>query len=269
MAVGRWTGRPIWPKVDEVPWMSPEEIVREGFRRSRVVMMNEARSGLKRSERTRRIGARIMFMARTCGATLLAVEALGPPGSTPAADGVLAQPDMVAMLDEARLQGFQLDGFDVDAAKIPLKLRTKTKSTAYTNWRDGQMAANLATLLAALPEGDSMLVWCTGLHLTRSRFMMYRPMGWQFEQRTKVTPFTIDQTVGVDLTGQRTGRPEVVSWAGPELVRRGGHAGFIWEEGLPRLSAGCDAWILSLDNRVTEPPPDKPKKPAIRRLLGL
>src|SRR5262249_15223031 len=76
MVVGPGTGRATWPSVDEVAWTTPEELVREGFRRSRVVMMNEARSGLKRCERTRRIGARIMHMARACGATLLAVEAM-------------------------------------------------------------------------------------------------------------------------------------------------------------------------------------------------
>jgi len=35
------------------------------------------------------------------------------------------------------------------------------------------------------------------------------------------------------------------------LTARGGNAGYVWKDGLPRLSAGCDAWILSLDNRVT------------------
>ncbi len=251
MAVGPGLGRATWPRVDEVDWTTPEALVREGFSRSRVVMMNEARSGLKRCVRTRRIGARIMHMARVCGATLLAVEALGPPEGPAPIAGVLEQPDMLAMLDEARLQGFELSGYDVDERTTPLRLRTKVKSPGYTNWRDGQQAANLAKLLAGLPDGAGMLVWCTGAHLAKVRFMMYRPMGWQFMQATKASPFAIDQTVGVDLTGRQTGQPQVVKWAAVELTARGGHAGYVWRDGLPRLSPGSDAWILSLDNRVT------------------
>jgi hypothetical protein len=80
---------------------------------------------------------------------------------------------------------------------------------------------------------------------------MYRPMGWRFIEATKVSPFAIDQTVGVDLTGRQTSQPQAVKWAASELTARGGNAGYTWREGLPRLSPGCDAWVLSLDNRVT------------------
>lgn len=250
MAVGIWGARLVWPRVDEITWMTPEQLVREGFRRSRVVMMNEARSGLRRCERTRRIGARILPMARACGATLLAMEALGTPEGPPPTGGALAQPDMVALLDQARLQGFELTGYDIDEAKTPVKLRTKIKSAAYTNWRNTQQAANLARLFSALPEDERMLVWCTNLHHATARFMMYRPMGWLFMQNTKVTPFSIDQTVTVDWTGQRA-RSLVLKWAASELTDRGGNAGFVWEEGLPRLSPGCDAFVLSLDNQLT------------------
>ncbi len=251
MVVGPGTRRVTWPSVDQVNWISPEELVRKGFQQSRVVMMNEARSGLRRSERTRRIGARIMHMARACGASLLAVEALGPPGRPPPTGGVLGQPDMIAMLDEARLQGFELSGYDIDEREVPVRLRTKFKSPGYTNWRDGQQAANLARLFEALPEGAGMLVWCSSLHHAKVRFMMYRPMGWRFMEQTKVTPFAIDQTVGVDFTGRQTERLPVLKWAAGKLSERGGNAAYIWEEGLPRLSAGIDAWVLSLDNRVT------------------
>lgn len=251
MVVGPGTRRAIWPSVDQVEWISPEDLVKEGFRQSRVVMMNEGRIGLKRSERTRRIGTRIMHMARARGASLLAVEALGPPGRSAPNAGVLAQPDMIAMLDEARLQGFELSGYDADERDVPVRLRTKVKSPAYTNWRDGQQAANLARLFEALPESSGMLVWCSGLHHAKVRFMMYRPMGWLFMQRTKVVPFSIDQTVGIDFTGRLTGPSPVLKWAAATLTARGGNAGYVWKDGLPRLSAGCDAWILSLDNRVT------------------
>src|SRR5262249_28121753 len=251
MLGGRRTRRVTWPSVDRVNWRSPKEIVREGSRLSRVGMMNEARSGLRRSERTRRVGARIMHMARACGATLLAVEALGPPGGTAPTGGVLSQPDMIAILDEAQLQGFEVSGYDVNERDVPVRLRTKFKSPGYTNWRDGQQAANLARLFDALPEGAGMLVWCSGLHHAKARFMAYQPMGWRFMQMTRVTPFAIDQTVGGDFPGQRTERWPALNGAACKVIERSGERDYIWEEGLPRLSAGCDAWILSLDNRVT------------------
>lgn len=250
MLVGPGTRPAAWPSVDQVSWISPEELIREGFRQSRVVMMNEARSGLRRCERTRRIGARIMHMARACGASLLAVEAMGPPEGPLPTGGVLAQPDMIAMLEEARLQGFELSGYDADQRNVPVRLRTKVKSPGYVNWHDGQQAANLARLFETLPEGAGMLVWCSGLHHAKVRFMAYRPMGWLFMQQTKVPAFAIDQTVAVDFTGRQTGQSPVLKWAAAKLMERG-DAGYVWQDGLPRLSAGCDAWILSLDNRVT------------------
>jgi hypothetical protein len=247
MAVSLWSGRPVWPKVDEIQWMKPAELVREGYQRSRVVMLNEARSGEKRCERTRRVGVRIMPMARACAATLLAMETWG---TSVQATKVLLQPDMMALVDEARLQGFRLAGYDIDEAKTPIKLRTKVKSPGYTNWRDAQQAANLAGLFSELPADEKMLVWATNLHHATARFMMYRPMGWRFTERTKVAPFSIDQTVTVDWTGHG-GRSPTLKWAGDKLMEMGGHAGYIWQEGLPRLSPGCDAFILSLENQMS------------------
>jgi hypothetical protein len=247
MAVGQGEAR--WPRADEIEWLDPEDLVREGYRRSRVVMLNEAHSGLRRCVRTRRIGLRALPVARQAGARLMAVEMLGPPGA-PRTGGMLDQPDLAQLLQAAQDLGLRLAGYDVDDATIPIRLRTKVKSPAFTNWRDGKQAGNLADLLAELAEDESMLVWCGNLHHAKVRFMAYRPTGWQFAARTGVDPFVIDQTVTVDFagTGRRSGRSLVLDWAHRTLMRRGGEAGFIWEPGLPRLSPGCDAWLLSLDN---------------------
>lgn len=165
---------------------------------------------------------------------------------------MLDQPDMVDLLQAARDTGLRLAGYDVDDGTIPIKLRTRVKSPTFTNWRDGRQAANLAGLLAELDEDEGMLVWCGNLHHAKVRFMAYRPTGWQFASRTGVDPFVIDQTITVDFagTGRRGSRSLVLDWAQRTLTRRGGEAGFIWEEGLPRLSPGCDAWLLSLDNTL-------------------
>jgi len=60
-------------------WRSPEEIVEIGFQRSRVVMMNEAHSEIKRCIRTRQIGKRILPVAYQAGVRHLAMEALQVP----------------------------------------------------------------------------------------------------------------------------------------------------------------------------------------------
>jgi hypothetical protein len=255
------------PSVDRVAWLSPEELVRESFRRSRVVMMNEASSGLTRAPRTRRIGARVMPMAAASGARLLAMEAMttAAAGSAepPPAGSVLEQPDMRDLLAEARRQGLRVAGYDIEPSAVPVKLRTRVKSPAYSNWRDGRQAANLAALLSELAPEHRMLVWCQNLHHARVRLMAYRPMGWRFQERAGMEPFAIDQTVTVDLGGAGA-RSAILRWARPALEARGGTAGFVWSEGMPRLSAGCDAFLLSLDNVVEGPPPKR--KPVLARL---
>lgn len=252
------------PRLDRVSWLTPEELIREAFRRSRVVMMNEASSGLTRCIRTRRIGARIMPLASASGARLLAMETMGPLGGPPPATGVVEQPDMQELLEAARLQGLRVTGYDVDPMQAPLKLRTKVKTPAYTNWRDGKQAATLAELLAGLPPGDRMLVWCRNLHHARLRLMAYRPMGWRFQERAGIQPFTIDQTVTVDFGGRS--RPSILRWARPALELRGGTAGFVWREGMPRLTPGFDAWLLSLDNEVVGPEKKKRANPVLARM---
>jgi hypothetical protein len=245
-----FTGGPArWPRASEITWLTPEQLCREGFRRSRVVMLNEAQSGGRRSVRNRRIGRRILPVAWAGGARMLAMEALGPPGGEPPAPEVLEQPDMAELLATARRLGFRLTGYDADGGAVPIRLRTKRRSPMFSNWRDSVQADNLAALLKELPDEERLLVWATNLHHAKVRYMAYQPTGWRFRSITGVDPFVVDQTVTIAFVERRTRNP-VLSWARTELRRRDGDAGYIWREGLPRLSAGSDAWLLSLDNRL-------------------
>jgi len=247
MAIGAAGGAARWPRASEITWLSPEELVREGFRRSRVVMMNEAQGGLRRCVRNRRTGLRALPVAWKAGARLLAMEALGPPGGEPPAPELLEQPDMSELIAAARRLGFRLTGYDADGKTIPISLRTKRKSPAFSNWRDDKQARNLQTVLAELGADDRMLVWASNLHHTKVRFMAYQPTGWRFRVLTGVDPFVIDQTITVSFGEKRASSP-ILEWARPQLRRRGDEVGYVWREGLPRLSPGSDAWVLSLDN---------------------
>jgi hypothetical protein len=249
MAIELSGGAARWPRASEITWLTPEQLCREGFRRSRVVMINEAQGGGRRCVRNRVIGRRILPVAWVGGARLLAMEMLGPPGGDPPAPEVLQQPDMAALLATAGGLGFRLSGYDADGKTIPIKLRTKMRSPLFSNWRDSVQAANLAALVKELPADQRMLVWATNLHHSKVRYMAYQPTGWRFRQLTGVDPFVIDQTVTVAFVERRATNP-VLGWAQAELRRRDGNAGYIWREGLPRLSAGSDAWLLSLDNRL-------------------
>jgi hypothetical protein len=212
-------------------------------------MMNEAHEGLRRCVRTRQIGIRVLPAAWESGARVLAVEALGPPGGPPASDGKLEQPEMRELLETARKLGFRVAGYDIDPGAIPTKLRTQRKNPVFTNWRDGQQAGNLANLLAELPEGDRMLVWCGNMHHSKVRVLQFRPTGWQFRDKTGVDPFVVDQTVTVEYGGRQT-HLQLLQWAQQELAARG-DAGFLRGEGLPQLSPGCDAWLLSVENQLS------------------
>ena len=259
MAIELTGGPARWPRASEIEWLTPEQLCREGFRRSRVVMVNEAQSGGRRCVRNRRIGRRILPVAWAGGARVLAMEALGPPGGEPPAPEVLepgtqlpqglGEADMAALLATARGLGFRLAGYDADRKAIPIRLRTKTRSPMFSNWRDSVQAGNLAALLAELAPDERMLVWATNLHHSKVRYMAYQPTGWRFRFVTGVDPFVVDQTVTVTFVERRAANP-VLRWAQAELRRRDGDAGYIWREGLPRLSAGSDAWLLSLDNRL-------------------
>src|SRR4029450_12643580 len=99
-----------WTEVPAVAWRTPQELVQEGFRRGRVVMLNEAHDGLTRCVRTRRVGRQVLPSAHAMGVRHLAMEAL-QPGDAEAAnttrrppdapEGYLPQPDMAALIHSA------------------------------------------------------------------------------------------------------------------------------------------------------------------------
>src|ERR1700694_5731424 len=86
-----------------VAWLLPEQIVAEGFVRSRVVMMNEGHNGFSRCLRSRHVGLSVLPAAHKSGCRYLAMEALMNSGvgpsfvrTPPSPYGLFAQPDMFA-----------------------------------------------------------------------------------------------------------------------------------------------------------------------------
>jgi hypothetical protein len=210
---------------------TPEELLAIGFSRSRVVMMNEAHSRMKRCVRTREIGRRLLPVAHEAGVRHMAMEALYGP--------YLAQPDMAALVDAAEQLGWRL---------IPYEAR---RPPTDANDRDEQQARNLAAALAQLPPETPILVWCGIGHLWKTPPREeWIPMACRFREMTEIEPFSIDQTVTVEFDPDATS-----AWhrLGREQTRRleamGGTAGFLIEDSpLPR--PGVDAVLLSTRNAL-------------------
>jgi hypothetical protein len=209
---------------------TPEELLSIGFSRSRVVMMNEAHSRMKRCIRTREIGRRILPVAHEVGVRHLAMEALYGP--------YLTQPELQALIDDAEGLGWRL---------IPYEVSQLMSS----NEREEGQARNLASALAQLPPETPILVWCGIGHLWKEPPREeWIPMACRFWEMTGIEPFSIDQTVTVEFDPDTTS-----AWhrLGLKEARRlealGGTAGFlIADSPLPR--AGVDAVLLSTENAL-------------------
>jgi len=126
-----------WTQVPAAAWRTPQQLVQEGFRRGRVVMLNEAHDGLTRCVRTRRVGRQILPSAHAMGARHLAMEALQPGDAEAAnttrrppdaADGYLAQPDMAELIQAALALGWTLWAYEAD-------IDTPRSSRASAAWR--------------------------------------------------------------------------------------------------------------------------------------
>jgi hypothetical protein len=227
---------------------TPEELLAIGFSRSRVVMMNEAHSGLQRCVRTREIGLRLLPAAHSAGVRHLAMEAL-PQGIDAGSSwtravaqfegGYLAQPEMRRLIEGAEKLGWTL---------IPYETR---RYPVEPNDREEDQARNLVDALATLPADAPLLVWCGMGHLWKEPPREeWTPMACRFWDITGIEPFSIDQTVtveferGVSSAWHRLGLEQ----AGP-LEALGGTAGFLIEESpLPR--PGVDAVLLSTQNAL-------------------
>jgi hypothetical protein len=251
-----------WTEVPAVAWRTPHELVQEGFRRRRVVMLNEAHDGLKRCVRTRQLGRQLLPSAHAVGARHLAMEALTPDDAEAAnqsrrapddADGYLAQPDMGQLIQAALALGWTLWAYEADIDHAPAALVDQgLGSQAFTNWREAEQARNLAAVLTELPPSDRLLVWCGNSHASKAASPDWIPMGHHFAALVQEEAFVIDQTVTVAFPGLEQQQAARVAELAPILDQHGGTAGLLCEEAGPLACwPGVDALIVSTDNAMT------------------
>jgi hypothetical protein len=241
-------------------WRSPEELVALGFMRSRVVMMNEAHDGLRRSVRCRCLGQRVLPTAHHAEVRHLAMEALRPDFAAEAnasrvvpeePAGYLAHPEMRDLMGAALELGWALISYEADLALQPREF--ENLSMEETNWREDQQARNLAAVLDRLADDEKLLVWCGNSHLSKVSHTDWLPMGLLFAQHSGFDAFAIDQTRSVRFgNGDDPGTAVLVATHAGELARHGGSAGFLAGEARPDWrDFGVDAFILSTDNDLT------------------
>jgi erythromycin esterase-like protein len=251
-----------WREVPPAAWRTPQELVQEGFRRSRVVMLNEAHHGLTRCVRTRQLGRQLLPSAHAMGVRHLAMEALQPGDAEAAnasrrppdaAGGYLAQPDMRELVQAALALGWTLWRYEADIDHAPTALVAQgLMGQAFTNWREIEQARNLAAVLAGLDPSDRLLVWCGNGHASRVAAHGWTAMGHHFAALVAEEAFVIDQTVTVAFPGLEQRQAAWVAELAPVLDRYGGTVGLLLEEAGP-LSCwpGVDALIVSTDNAMT------------------
>ena len=251
-----------WTEVPAAAWRTPQELVEEGFRRSRVVMLNEAHHGLTRCVRTRQLGRQLLPSAHAMGVRHLAMEALQPGDAEAAnttrrppdaAGGYLAQPDMGELIQAALAMGWTLWRNEADIDHAPADLVEEGfRSRAFTNWREVEQARNLAAVLAGLAASDRLLVWCGNGHASRFADDDWTSMGHHFAALVAEGAFVIDQTVTVAFPGLEQQQAARVAELAPILDRYGGTAGLLVEEAGPLACwPGVDALIVSTDNAMT------------------
>jgi hypothetical protein len=251
-----------WTEVPAAAWRTPQELVEEGFRRSRVVMLNEAHHGLTRCVRTRRVGRQILPSAHAMGLRHLAMEALQPDGAEAAnttrrpphhTDGYLAQPEMRELIEAALALGWTLWCYEADIDHAPAALVEQgLGSLVFINWREAEQARNLAAVLAGLAPSDRLLVWYGNSHASKAASPDWTPMGHHFTALVQEEAFVIDQTVTVAFAGLELQQAALVAELAPILDRYGGTAGLLREDAGPLACwPGVDALILSTDNAMT------------------
>lgn len=268
------------PRATALSWRSPEDLVKTGFERSRVVMMNEAHNGMLRSVRTRIIGRRVLVATHAQGVRHIAMEALykefadeaNKTRKVPKAEGYLGQPEMVSFIQSALDLGWTLIPYEAqdelypsivalgpwpsdpkEAADYQKKRNEITTSDEYTNWREKEQAKNLVSVLKALPDSSKLFVWCGNGHNIETPLNDWVPMGYQFVQLSGLDPFTIDQTPSIEFIDGQASSPfagDFVKKHKKDLSMLGGTAGFVKEEAPDGFTGIYDAIILSTDNRL-------------------
>lgn len=246
-----------------VTWMTPSEIVTQGFATSPVVMMNEAHNGMSRCARTRQVGREILPAAHAAGCRHLAMEALSNLGRGPTIGvaslrdgGYLAQPEMREFIDAARDLGWTLIGYEIGWTVTPIERRDNPLTWAATNHRELVQAENLVAAWLQIDHAP-MLVWCGNGHHATIAAREWTPMGVRFRDLAGVEHFAIDQTQTVSFDGVRPPNIELTDELRAALGMRGGTAGLIASDPPPGLEAPdhFDALILSTDNEMIGDPP--------------
>ncbi len=240
---------------------SVEDLVEVGFSRSRVVMVNEAHSGLRRCLRTRQVGLRILFRAHAAGVRHLAMEALDARFADKANrtrgvptpwGGYLAQEDMRRLIRAALDLGWTLVPYESDYSKMAA-LFEDTMRRADTNWREQEQAKNLTAVIDGLGHAARLLVWCGNAHLRKKPLGNWKPMGAHFWELSGIEPFSIDQTLTVAFKkgGLSRGQPLLERFQKQLEATPGETMGFLredWKDG--RDHKGYDAFIISLHNTL-------------------
>lgn len=249
------------PLPADLPLRSVEDLIEIGFSRSRVVMINEAHSGMKRCIRTRQIGLRILPRAHAVGVRHLAMEALDPAFTEQAnrtrrlparSIAYLAQTDMRDLVRAALDLGWTLIPYEADISKM--SAFDDAKSMEATNWREREQARNLAKVVEALGPDVRLLVWCGNGHLEKKPMGDWKPFASQFWQISGIEPFSIDQTLTVAFggrTGDSRGRLLLDEFRDQLKAIPSGTMGFLredWKEGSHRK--GVDAFVISLHNAL-------------------
>ena len=237
----------------------PEELVKIGFERSRVVMMNEAHDGLMRCVRTREVGRLVLPAAHSVGARHVAMEAMWSRDFVKEANrtrrvpggqrGYLSQPEMRALIQDALDLGWMLIAYEADMDS-PERPSEDLMSPSVTRWREEVQAKNLAAALNTLPSGSPLFVWCGNSHLSKVPACDWAPMALHFRNVSGVEAFAIDQTVTVAWSKDASQEPLIQQFT-DQLRRLGGSGGFLVEEGgVPEWTErdDVDAVVLSLEN---------------------
>jgi hypothetical protein len=197
---------------EKIKLISTQEVMSYAFENSKIVMMNEAHSGLKRNIRTRIIGKVALPKAHSQGVRNLAMEALNstfaekanrerklPKFNHNVDSGYLNQPEMRELMQLALDLGWELFPYEAD-----FKLEPEFKNTIEEiNWREKKQAENLQQVLNTFDCDEKLLVWCGNSHLKKETgtisYGEFLPMGYQFWQITGIEPFIIDQNVTVNF----------------------------------------------------------------------
>ncbi len=235
--------------------LPPEELLRAGLDRSKVVMVNEAHDGDRRSIRTRVVGRRLLPVAHELGVRHMAMEALWDREFTaranlrrvvpPAELGYLSQPEMRGLIQAALDLGWTLLPYEADMSKAPSKDLMAREVTA---WRELEQARNLVDVL---PDAAT-LVWCGWGHLSKPRrdsLDGFKPMAKHFWELSGIEPFSIDQTTTVG--GRRDDVEEWLDLFWDDLAQLGGTGGFLLDEAPDGwFQNWADAYVLSLENKL-------------------